>query len=239
MIKEFIERNNGEYLVKGTEYISAKTYGFTLYNPEKNDAIYVTGVRLDKLHKKCKELLKGTPLEYETSNMYTNYYAIDGEVYSFTGGQLHQTQIDKYPVLIQELKTKSKVIAAGDVVSNFVRLLVINGNMKGTGEHPISKSAHIRPMYIGNKIFKLSSGKLFTTTIQDNSITYDMPRDELKKFMVNNYVKIDENYHTVIVLPKKFDIDAYNKALLSEFGTRNGKPIFHIEEREYKGDYLC
>lgn len=235
MIKEFIERNNNEYLVKGAEFISSKTCGFTLYNPEKNDAIYVTGVKLDRLHDKYKKLLKGTPLECETSNDYTDYYAIDGVVYSYTGGKLNQID-NKYLVLVQEMQTKSKVIAAGDV-ANFVKLLVVNSNMKGTGEHPISNSVYIKPMNIGERINAFEGG--YYIMGNDDSITYDMPRDELKKFMVNNYVKIDKDYHTVITLPKTFDIKAYNKALLLEFGKRNGKPIFHIEEREYKGDYLC
>lgn len=247
MLKEFLERNP-EYSM-GQKTLSNKTTMFILYNLEKYDVVEVTGIALYLLHKKYKdELIKKYAKQY--------YYLIEGEIYSLDYNKLTPITGTVRPILVQQLKTKSKVIADGyEDITNFVRLLIVNGNMKGTKEHkrtdrPLLRSIKLSELGLKLKIMNLYNNKSYLTFDYcgeiDNTIEYDLPKDKMKALMRNNFVKIDKDYHTRVILPKVINneqtIEQANEALLFEFGTRNNNSIFKIELEkvpELKGEDIC
>lgn len=250
MLKEFLERNPSYRVQK--RQISVRTYELMFYNLDTCEMVQTTGILVPLLHKKFKDKLKDGVYGRYLKQTYPTTMLIEGEIYELNENKLTQLSGGIRPVLVQQLKTKTKVIASGyNDISSFVRLLVINGNMKGTREkkredRPLNK--HIRPSDVGYRltVFNNWNGRKYLSVGgHDDSITYDIPKNELRTLMQTHHVKVDENYHTVVELPKQINeenIIKANQALLFEFGTRNNAPIFRIELQatpELKGEKIC
>lgn len=251
MLEEFLERNQ-TYNVR-SEAVSERTVQFTLYNLNTLDVIQVLGVKTQRLHQKYKDELKNSVYSQYINSQLEKAYLIEGEIYVYNNLKFTKISGNTVPVLVQQLKTKTKIVANGyNDIGNFVRLMVINGNMKGTKEKKRADRPMVRQLRPGELGYKLMVNRnwdgrkyLSITGTQDDSIQYDLPKDQMKVLMRNNFIKVDENYHTVMTLPKELNaetIDATNKALLFEFGTRNNAPIFSVQleqAQSLKGEKIC
>lgn len=252
MLKDFLERNETYFMHK--RKISDRTYLLTLYNIDNCDTVQTTGVLAYKLHEKyIEKLKKGAYSKYVTQSTPL-CLLIENEMYILKNEKLIPIANGKQPILVQQLKTKTKVIASGyEEICNFVRLLIVNGNMKGTKEHKREDRPLVRNIRLGDLGYKLEiarswGGKPFLSLGQYeglDKINYDLPLEEMKLLIRNNHVKLDQNYHTVVVLPKELKEETImetNKALLFEFGKRNNKPIFEVQLQvipSLEGDVIC
>lgn len=252
MLDRFLEQNE-TYNVR-TNSRSERVVEFFLYN-NNYDSVEVYGIRTNKLHKKYKDQLKDSPYgKLVANNPWCDTYLIDGEIYRYRDNKLTKLSGMFEPILVQQLKTKTKVLANGyEDVATFVRLLVINGNMKGTKEkkradRPLNK--YVRPGELGLPLtaYRSWNGSEYLTFKYDqrsDNLPYDLPVNEMKALMRDNLIKLDQNYHIVVKLPKVLTQDNIvdtNNALMFEFGERNGKPIFEVQLQQLpslKGEDIC
>lgn len=250
MLDEFLARNE-TYSVRKKD-INRRTDDFFLYSPDLDDIITFSGTRVNMIHQKYKDMLKNS--DYSSILKTCDHYFIEGEIYRYALNSLEKISGVKKLALVQQLKTKTKILETNpNDIATFIRLLIINGNMKGTKERkrkdrPLVR--YVRPSELGMpfKICQNWNGNPYLTLDYDakeNTSQYDLPISEIKELMKDNFIKFDKDYHIALMLPKVINedtIEQANKALEFEFGRRNDKPIFSvqlIDMPSLKGVEIC
>lgn len=244
MLREFIEQHPNHTVAY--EALSRKTKRFILFDDETFDTIAVTGVCVKLLHLKHQQKILSTPVA-KILDCDRDYIVIDGEIWCWTGGALTLVSDTPQPVLVQNLKTKTKTIATGNY--DALKMLydfTLNRNMHGT------KEKHLRPLIeldrstYGYAVRMNTNGSLEQTWNRViDAQQYSMSYDEIYQSLFDNMLMIDENYNVVVEVPRVLTtstINQANDALLKVFGTRNNKPIFEIKLEKmpsFKGELLC
>ena len=222
MLNKFLERNeNYNYTSKR---LSEKTLKFTLFNEDTLDIINVTGQYVNKLHAKSIDKLKSLGYGWVLGCIFDPYYLIDGDIYDIKNGKFVKITGTTTFNLVQNMKTKSKIIAEREY--NIERMLydiIIERNMRGTKE----KMLPTTPLY--RRLYQFS--------------TYTP--DHLRERMNTHVIAVDADKNVIFEMPAaltKETMKEYNDILLQLFGTRNNKPIFEIIEKQLpqtKGENLC
>lgn len=247
MLKEFIEKHKQYTIFR--EKLSQKTNRFMVLDLVTMDSIEVFGISAKYMHKKYKDELLKTDYAPNIKDVDGDTFLIEGELWLYRFGSFKRISGEQRPVLVQNMKTKTKVLATNwGSVHLYVMDFLLNNNMRGTKEIPLTTTTSINMFNFGCSMYeRIDRGKTYlcSTYRQDPAVEYSIPKDELRELLKTHRVLIDKNYNVVVKLPRDINetnINEVNECLLTMFGTRKNKPIFEIKWQNLpllKGDKLC
>lgn len=190
MLREFIEQHPNHTVAYVS--LSRKTKRFILFDDETFDTISVTGVWVKLLHLKHQQKILSTQLA-KVLDDDRDHFVIDGEIWRWHNGTLTLISDTPQPVLVQNLKTKTKIIAIGEYnVQKMVYDFTICRNMHGT------KEKHLRPLIELSRCTYGCAVRIDTTGALEQTWNrlnddqqYSMSRDEVRQSLHDNWLMID------------------------------------------------
>ena len=247
MLKEFIEKHKQYRIFR--EKLSQKTSRFIVLDLATMDSIEVFGISAKYMHKKYKDELLKTDYAQYIRDVDGDIFLIEGELWLYRFGAFKRISGEQRPVLVQNMKTKTKVLSANWWnVQAFVQDFIVNNSMHNTKEKPLIVTTNVNMFNFGCPLrerFYDRKLHLYSTYQQDPTIEYNMPKDEMLELIKTHFILVDKKYNVVSKLPREFNdtnINEVNECLLTMFGTRKNKPIFEIRWQNLpalKGDKLC